>query len=233
VTLPDARPGVIRRRRAGAACGRSLVLHDSFGYKSDCFLSEHFAEQLQSSQMTLEERLVDEARPEVVIEIYAESKLQLAPPRFERKQDPAGNRSRFESGPAALFAWDGSGPESGIEGCNGASVEREPGGTAVVITTHKPAETFLTPPLPFPRSGSAILKLVLDSPEAQVLDVFFLREGDSGYARSRSFQLELAPGANEVYQLLEERGLAGRLSIRPRVPGRLVLRRIELRGAGE
>jgi hypothetical protein len=74
---------------------------------------------------------------------------------------------------------------------------------------------------------------VLDSQAPQTLDVLYLREGDSSYSRARSFQLELAAGRNELYQSIDSHDLVGRLSLRPRVAGRVVLRAIELRAVHE
>jgi SGNH hydrolase-like domain, acetyltransferase AlgX len=229
-TLPqEGRSGQTRRQRKGAACASSLMLHDSFGYKVDCFLAECFAKQLQCEQMTLDEALVDESRPAVVIEIFAESKLMLAPPRFVPTQDAQKNRATFESSSRSLFLWDGERGPEGIEGNAGARVEAGPGGRGACIRTERPAQTFLTPPLPPAGAQPSVLQLAIESESAQILDVFYLHPGDATYQRSRCFQIELAAGSNEIYQLLEDRELRGRLSIRPRVPGRLLLQRIELR----
>ena len=230
VTLKtDDRPGVIRRQCPGADCESLLLLHDSFGFKTDCFLAEHFRHQLQCSQIALEEDLVDEARPQAVIEIYAEFKLLIAPPRLVLRQDAAANRARFERAGTSLFLWSAAQGAHLIEGRGGALVEAAPGATGVVIRTTRPAQTFLTPELPFPHSGNSILLFTIESQTAQTLDVFYLREGDSEYERSRSFQLVLAAGRNEIHHRLDDPQLRGRLSLRPRMPGELRLERIELR----
>ena len=223
------RPGEILRECKGAPARSCLMLHDSFGRGVDRYLAEEFEHFRQCTQATLDEELVLEAQPQVVIELFVERKLLRGPLRLNRKQDPAANRARFASSRESLYRWDGTQESGGFEGLDGARVEADPPSGCVRISTSAPAQTVLIPPLPFPRSEACILRLALDSPAAQILDVFYQHAGDDDYDRSRSFQIDLAAGLHEVFWRLEDRELSGRLRIRPRLPGRIGLHGIELR----
>jgi hypothetical protein len=224
-----SRPGELRRKRAGAPCSSCLLLRDSFGLGIDDYLAEHFREFVECTQATLDEELVEESQPALVIELFVERKLLRAPPRLRLRHDAAVSRAQFAGSQQRLFLWQGVPESAGIEGLAGARVEPDRAGAGVAITTESPGQTFLTPALPFPRASACVLELVLDSPAAQVLDVFYLHEGDRDFERSRSFELPLAAGRNESYWRFDSRELAGRLRIRPRAAGRIVLRQIELR----
>jgi hypothetical protein len=223
------RPGEILRECKGAPAGSCLMLHDSFGKGVDRYLAEQFEHFRQCAQTTLDEDLVLEARPQVVIELYVERKLLRGPPRLNRNQDFAANRARFENSGERLFLWEGTGEAGAFEGLDGARVAADPAAGCVRFTTGTPAQTVLLPALPFPSAGESILRLRVASPAAQMMDVFYQHTGDSDYERARSFRIDLAAGTQEIFWHLDDDELSGRLRIRPRQPGSLDLFAFELR----
>jgi hypothetical protein len=208
---------------------RAFMFHDSFANEVDRLLAEHFSHFVWTSHYGFEAELVTAAKPEVVIELFVERRLALAPPVLIVAQSDDLNRERFQASTRTLYRLDLGAEPCPIDALASTRIGREPRSQDLALTTTDAADTFLLPAMPIPADTSGVLHLSIDSPAETVLDVLYLRESQSQYVRGNSFELPLQAGRNEVYFRFHLPDLHGRLRVRPWTPGTYVLHELELR----
>lgn len=220
-------PYPIAQRRDPARGERPtmLLVHDSFGAPIDKYLAEALGSLVQTHRYAIDRDLVLSTRPDVLVALYVERHLGGAPFTLAGGYTADESEGRFARSKQVLLRWEGG--TADFQTQRGTRLESSDRG--LLVRTQSPADTLLLPIMPYPSEGGAALRLELDAEHAQVLDLFYLRPGYTQHDRSANIELELVAGFNRLTVVLDQPGLHGRLCLRPRTPGTLTLRSLELR----
>jgi hypothetical protein len=198
---------LVLRRGADPARPRAVMFRDSFGFKVDEFLAEDCSLLVQSHLTEFDAQLVEEVQPELVIQLYVDRRLGLAPPVFAPFDEAALQRARFEAAHTTLW-------------------RLEPAPEQAVLA---PGASRMLPQAELDPQRCALLRLLVDAAEAGRLELACGPASPEAGCGPRRMVLSYAAGRNELFVRLSGRDLAGTAQLCGPAPGPVALRALELR----
>jgi hypothetical protein len=221
-----------RFENGDAQAPRMLMFHDSMAPPLKEWIAEPFSTSTFYWQFDFDLDKVLEAKPDIVIALFSDRSLSYVQPRLTAAEAGADVRASFAKAERVFFDVDCSKNEPAVAAQGDAELSIESG--ALVATLAETESTLLLPHFEPRADETPVLRVVVDSEVETKLDVFYRTEEDPVWQRKRGYQLEIAPGRNEVYVELLATGLLGDIRMRPgRQAGRYVLHSIELRSVRE
>lgn len=201
----EARHGgdVVLRRGPDPARPRALIFRDSFGFKVDEFLAEDCSLLVQSHQLAFDPVLVEDVHPQIVVQLYVDRRLGLAPPAFADFDESAALRERFAAASEPLWSRSFAPEQAALQ----------PGAELELPAATLPAERF------------AVLRLQVDAAQAGELE---LRVADAPCPELPT-RRAVARGRNELYVRFLGRELAHAPRLRNSGSIPLAVRDLELR----
>lgn len=207
---------------------RVLVFHDSFGELLRKFFGESFAHTRMIWRNAFTPELVEEERPDIVVQLFVERRLTGLAPVLEMTGREQELEDAFMASSDVRLALDGTREPVELRAIGGTRFSRVPDG--LEIRSPDVTDMFDLPPFEFPQGKTLILRLDITSPRDLSLDVAFTTTCEHSYTRSNSYQLTPPVGRSVVYFEMMEPDLRGRLRLRPRTNGApIVLHALEFR----
>lgn len=215
-----------------ASLPRAVIFHDSFGPFIDWLMSEQLSYVASYWEHTRPLQEMQDHRPDVVIAMFVERTLnhmrgsEIVPPSLNPW------REAYAGSKETLWAPKLEANAEGFDLQEAAELlwTNDSDGTALTITTHKLVDKLVLPDFTPPQEGTAVLRLVIDSPGDTVLSLFFKAPDDPIYRRKNSYTAALKRGRNDLYIVFDKVMAPGRMVLSPgELSGTYQLRLLEAR----
>jgi hypothetical protein len=220
-----------RFTRADAPLGKAYFLHDSFGPDVRQWLGEHFRETWSRWQYGFDPKEIAAFAPDVVVLLFSDRYFGITEPTLspdEIADGPDGRLKRWESASELLLRFEPKKEGATLRSFGKVALERTPDG--LVIDTRLSSDYVELPKFEVEGSAPLVVRLVVDSPLATTLQLFYKTRAAPRFVRGAALSATLHEGVNEVFFELPASDLLGELALRPGVdPGRYVLREFEVR----
>lgn len=182
-----------------------LCFHDSFGEALEPLLARR-ASRCTSMWHSFDPGLVEDAKPDLVLEVFVESVLYRPPVENLREQSEAAQRE-FDASPTTTYVLDAA-RDASILGKQ-AAIEAEAVGTALRVHWTQPAAVPKLPTSVLPPTQHTVVRIDIAAPAACDVHFFYLKHDGDPYTRRNSFTKTLAAGDNRVYLDLGLPGIRG------------------------
>ncbi|MBK8179578.1 MAG: hypothetical protein IPK67_11975 [Planctomycetes bacterium] len=213
---------------------RLLIMHDSFGPHIEQGLSEQCSYLECRWDFSLDVGEIAAAQPVVYVDMFVERALNTLDPK---KTLPVENQPwprRYARSKTTLVAIDRSASDWGFRALGESQVGPglEQPRPRLPIIVGKLSDTLEFGPLVPVEGETPVAHIVIDSPFATELTIWYLPEGQADVVRRNGYRAQLRPGQNELYLPLDREGTSGRLFLRPGARGgTYLLRDLEIRSA--
>lgn len=209
---------------------RVLVFRDSFFAELDTYLAESFSFAAYFwiiPDMALFEQLVNTYHPDIVMEERSE-RLFFVNLWTESKDIDALFKTRFEQMKQRIFS-DNGGRIPGLRTGRGVTTAATGDGLLVRASVGDPQLYLPTPAIDRNRTG--ILKVVVESPQDTILQLFFqTAQGPAYFNEEQSLKRIIHKGMNELYLELTRGRIREQLRLDPgALAGDYLIRSLELR----
>ncbi|MCE9592839.1 MAG: hypothetical protein K8S98_01485 [Planctomycetes bacterium] len=217
--------------RAAAPLGKAYFLHDSFGPDLRAWLGEHFRETWTRWQYGFEPREIAAFAPDVVVLLFSDRYFVVSEPTLspdELADSPTGRAERWSSAHDVLLRLSPNEDRARLQLVGRPTVEAT--GDGLALTTTLASDYVVLPKFDVAGTAPLVVRLVVDSPRATELQLFFKTRASPRFTRGLGLTATLREGVNEVFFELPAADLLGELALRPGVePDRYVLREFEVR----
>lgn len=205
------------------ALPRVVFMHDSFGPTFLPFLAARSQRVRAVWEHGFSKEVVDEEKPDVVVQLLTERMLVWGLPPFARDVERI-ERARFDAGTPLWGPLD----PAAVEIAGRARLERVEGGAA--LEADDGSAVLVLPASEVPAGALLALRLDVTIPSTTVLDVFYQLATERTFSRVRMVQLSVEAGRRELCFLVRADGVAGPLRVRlGQSAGRYVVHALEAR----
>jgi len=184
------------RAGEGGPTRRTLVLHDSFGPELLPFLAEHFRVLEARRTIDFDLRLIEELRPDVVIQVYSEHALLAQRPDRSAALAQAALAPAFQAATDVVLALSRPGSFALHDTSGAATLSAPPDALGGFTLTIEGPTALLALPTPArPRLGERwVLGVDLTLAAADRVALFYLEPGDTAIDRKRVYVAEVPAG---------------------------------------
>lgn len=224
------RDGHVARMTNGDGGGPSLlVFHDSFGDRVQKLLARRFGRSTFVGSPRFDPAIVRDARPSVVLELFAERRLLLDLPAALAEGTHAGLARELDASTETHFVLELPRDAARVRGVDGTRATLEGAALVVERGTGSAGLVEIEVP-PFPSGRACLVRVEIESPRADKLDVLYRTRGQPRFHRGQVASVRTPAGRAVVHLEIGDLELEGPLRLRAGVESaRHVLHGFELR----